>query len=281
MLEQVDILLPAYNEEKRISATIESIQKSTYTNWRLFVIDDCSTDNTVLVVERFSKNDSRIVLIRNKVNVHIAESLNVGLKQCTNEYVFRIDAGDLFYPYRIEKQLAYIRKEGADLCGGNILIVDDDFNKLYKSNNICSSKEIKKASRYINTVTHSTYCFKRESVEEVGGYRNLVPAEDYDLLIRLLLGDKKVVNCSDNLVYYHDYDLGISKLDTAFQGVLACQLAKSFRKKRILDFETYLKLKVAVGHFSDIEKRFWVYKFKLHRLWVRMFLMRRLGWKVK
>jgi glycosyltransferase involved in cell wall biosynthesis len=280
MQQQVDILLPAFNEEKRIASTIESIQKSTYTNWRLLIIDDCSTDKTKDVVSSYIDEDSRIVLIENQENMHIARSLNNGLNHCKNEYVFRIDAGDLFYPDRIEKQVAVMNEKSVDLCGGNILIVNDDFKGLYQSNNILSENGIKRASKYINTITHSTYCFKLSSVMAVKGYRDFVPAEDYDLLIRLLLNGARVMNVSDNLVYYHDYDLGISKLGTVFQGVLACKLSKNFRHKRIMPIHEYTNLKSSINTISTFQKKYWAYKFKMQRLWVRILFFKKLGGKL-
>lgn len=65
----VSVVMPAYNAEKYIGEAIRSVQSQTYTNWILLVIDDCSTDHTVDVVQAFVNTDDRIRLFRNTRNL--------------------------------------------------------------------------------------------------------------------------------------------------------------------------------------------------------------------
>jgi glycosyltransferase involved in cell wall biosynthesis len=69
----ISIITPVHNSEKFISETIKSIQEQTYSNWELFLIDDCSTDNTYRILKRISSKDKRIKLYRNNKNMKIGK----------------------------------------------------------------------------------------------------------------------------------------------------------------------------------------------------------------
>lgn len=97
----VSIVLPMYNAEKFVGECIQSILSQTYTNFELLILDDGSTDDSIKVVENFS--DSRIRLIRREHD-YIA-TLNCGLSESQGKYIARIDADDIMFPLRIEKQV--------------------------------------------------------------------------------------------------------------------------------------------------------------------------------
>lgn len=63
MQDKVSIITPSWNSEKYIEKTIESVQKQTYMNWEMIVVDDCSTDRTVEIVEKISEEDPRVTPI--------------------------------------------------------------------------------------------------------------------------------------------------------------------------------------------------------------------------
>ena len=70
----ISVLLPVYNEEKYLSESINSILNQTYRNFELIIIDDGSTDKSIDIINSY--DDSRIILIKNEKNLHIAKSLN-------------------------------------------------------------------------------------------------------------------------------------------------------------------------------------------------------------
>ncbi len=61
---KVSVITPAYNAEKFIHETIKSVLGQTYTNWEMIIVDDCSTDRTVSIVEKYAEQDERIRLIQ-------------------------------------------------------------------------------------------------------------------------------------------------------------------------------------------------------------------------
>ena len=75
MKETISVIMPAFNAAKTINASIQSVLSQTYTDYKLYIIDDCSTDNTVEVINSF--NDPRIVL-SNACNQGVTKSTEIG-----------------------------------------------------------------------------------------------------------------------------------------------------------------------------------------------------------
>ena len=101
----VSVIMSAYNAENFIADSIRSILAQTYKNWELIVINDCSSDNTPQVVERFCDNNPCIKLIHNKENLGPYPSANIGVKYARGEFIARLDADDVSEPLRLEKQV--------------------------------------------------------------------------------------------------------------------------------------------------------------------------------
>ena len=103
----VSIIMPAYNVEKTIKESIESVINQTYTNWELNIINDGSTDKTLEVINFFK--DDRIVLIEQK-NLGVANARNNGLKHSKGELVAFLDSDDLWCKEKLETQLKFMQK---------------------------------------------------------------------------------------------------------------------------------------------------------------------------
>ena len=84
----VDVILPVFNSEKFIIKTVNSIINQSYNNWRLIIIDDASTDKTLILLNKFYKNlidKKKIIIFKNLINKGQAYSRNVGLKYSKSE----------------------------------------------------------------------------------------------------------------------------------------------------------------------------------------------------
>lgn len=68
MQDKVSIITPSWNSEKYIKKTIESVQNQTYSNWEMIIVDDCSSDNTVKIVQEISKKDPRVRILKQNTN---------------------------------------------------------------------------------------------------------------------------------------------------------------------------------------------------------------------
>ncbi len=103
----VSIIIPAYNTEKYIAETINSVISQTYIDWELIVIDDGSTDNTADIVKEFCKNDKRInYYYQNNTGVSIAR--NNGMQKIKGDYIALLDADDIWETNNLEEKISVL-----------------------------------------------------------------------------------------------------------------------------------------------------------------------------
>lgn len=107
----VSIITPSYNSSRFISETIESVIIQTFKNWEMIIVDDCSKDNSIEIIERYQQRDNRIKLITLSKNVGAAEARNIALREAKGDYIAFLDSDDLWYPEKIEKQLLFMKEK--------------------------------------------------------------------------------------------------------------------------------------------------------------------------
>ena len=123
----VSIVMPSYNTAKFIGESIRSVIAQTYTDWELIIVDDASTDNTDEVVDKFTELaevnatchpreggnlPSKIRYIKNDHNSGAAVSRNRALREAKGKWVAFLDSDDLWAPDKLEKQVAFMEKNG-------------------------------------------------------------------------------------------------------------------------------------------------------------------------
>ena len=110
---------------------IASIQNQSYENLEIIIIDDCSTDYTFNVIEEIAKSDKRIKLYKNNQNLGIAETLNLGLKYASGEFIARMDGDDISMPNRIQEMLSFIQNNtDFDLVGSHTITINEKGEEL-------------------------------------------------------------------------------------------------------------------------------------------------------
>lgn len=106
----VSIVMPSYNTGLYIKDSIESVLAQTHSDWELIIVDDCSTDNSVEVIESYG--DPRIRLLRNEKNSGAAVSRNYALREARGRWIAFLDSDDTWAPEKLEKQLAFMKENG-------------------------------------------------------------------------------------------------------------------------------------------------------------------------
>lgn len=104
----VSVIMPAYNAERYIRESIESVLAQTYSDWELIIVDDCSHDGTQDIVKQFSSEDERVRVLRNDTNQGVARSRNRGVAEAAGEWIAFLDSDDLWDAQKLEKQLKLI-----------------------------------------------------------------------------------------------------------------------------------------------------------------------------
>lgn len=106
----VSVIMPAYNVEKYISESIESVLAQSYQNWELLITDDRSTDNTQRIVEEYCINDKRIKLFINKENGGAGAARNNSIKEANGRFIAFLDSDDQWLPEKLNKQINFMLK---------------------------------------------------------------------------------------------------------------------------------------------------------------------------
>jgi glycosyltransferase involved in cell wall biosynthesis len=110
----VSIIVPLYNCEKYIGACLQSLQRQTYNNIEVLVIDDCSIDKSVQIVRTFVNGDKRFSLLQNAMNKGVSYSRRRGVETAHGNYIMFVDADDYILPDMVAKMVAAIGNY--DMC---------------------------------------------------------------------------------------------------------------------------------------------------------------------
>src|ERR1017187_1015293 len=98
----VSVLMTAYNREKYIGEAIESVLASSYADFELIIVDDCSTDSTVAIARSYEARDKRIKVFVNEKNLGDYVNRNEAAKFGSGKYLKYVDSDDLIYPYGLD-----------------------------------------------------------------------------------------------------------------------------------------------------------------------------------
>ena len=101
----VSVIMPAYNCAAYIEEAIQSVLAQSYSYWELLVVDDCSSDQTVALVQRLQQQDTRIRLLQNTTNLGGAGARNRAIEQAKGRYIAFLDADDFWLPTKLEIQI--------------------------------------------------------------------------------------------------------------------------------------------------------------------------------
>src|SRR5713226_1405415 len=121
----ISIIMPAYNAERYIAASIESVLSQTYDNWELIIVDDGSRDQTVQIAQGFSASDDRIKYVFQR-NRKLASARNTGIRNSTAHLIAFLDTDDLWLSEKLELQVKVSEATGADVVFTDGFIFSDN-----------------------------------------------------------------------------------------------------------------------------------------------------------
>jgi glycosyltransferase involved in cell wall biosynthesis len=184
----VSVIVPAWNSERTLSETLQSVAAQTYRNLEILVIDDGSTDSTPAVAEDFCKSEPRARVVR-KDNGGLSSARNRGIAEARGDWLAPVDADDLWHQTKIEKQMA-VALSAAEPIGFVYCwyrIVDEDGRVTDSGPRHILSGRVFNQLAYMNVVENgSALLLSREAVLKVGCYDESLPAyEDVMLQLRI------------------------------------------------------------------------------------------------
>jgi len=211
-MDLVSVITPAYNAQKYIIQTIESVLAQTYIHWEMIIIDDGSTDQTAATIKPFLK-DIRIKYVY-QTNGKQGKARNLGIKHAQGKYLAFLDADDLWHATKLEKQLDVFSKYAVDAVysQGWIFNDEDGFDlanaKLIERDVLLGmqpSTEFTKKLLQKNQIPALSLIVKKNKVDAVNGFGEEVEiqnAEDYQLWLKLADSGCNFYGMKERLFYY-------------------------------------------------------------------------------
>lgn len=228
-LEQplISVIMPAFNAEKYIGDSIKSILNQSFSNFEFIIINDGSTDQTGEIINSFK--DSRIIYIKNKINLNIVESLNLGIKYARGEYIARMDADDIADKFRIEKQLNYLQFNDLDIIGSNAYLFGD-----YRMRRLIQLPEKQFDLAYFfllySPLIHPSILGKSICFKNFPYNKEFEFIEDLYLWFELIINNYRMGNYPEPLLNYRISPTQITKTKNVEQEIKANQLRRDYFK---------------------------------------------------
>jgi glycosyltransferase involved in cell wall biosynthesis len=169
MSPKVSVIMSVYNSEKYLRESIESVLNQTFKEFEFIIINDCSNDNSVNILNTYL--DERIVIINNDTNLGLSKSFNKAISISKSDLILRMDSDDICYPNRIEVQYNHmIENPKTIVLGSNADVIDMNEEFVYKTNLPKTDALIKKSLKKRATFIHPTVIFRKDYCLKVGGY---------------------------------------------------------------------------------------------------------------
>jgi teichuronic acid biosynthesis glycosyltransferase TuaG len=214
----VTIITPSYNCSKFISDTVNSVLSQSYSNWEMIIVDDCSTDNSVEIIERITGDNPKIKLIKLENNVGSAQSRNAALEVASGRFIAFLDSDDIWYTDKLEKQVEFMLKRKAPISFTSYELIDE--NGVSKNHIIHSVEKLTQIDYLKNTIIgFSTSMIDTQIVGNSFRMMNIRTRQDASLWITLLGKGFIAQGINEVLMKYrvHSQSISANKVKAAKQ----------------------------------------------------------------
>ncbi len=230
-MKKVSIIIPVYNTEQYIEKCILSALNQTYRNAEIICVNDCSTDNSLDIIEKYARADKRIKIINLKQNKGVSYARNTGINSATGDYIIFIDSDDWIDTDMLSVGLNKIESDGSDiLCFGfnihdNGAILQINVNPELENITSLEPKDVKNYLDLSTSKIYRTDFIKNNKIKFPNGivvsedgifnlmclYKNakfsLINRNDYNILIRTGSATNANINSVKNEIKSDKYVL--------------------------------------------------------------------------
>ena len=270
----VSVLMTAYNREKYIAEAIESVIASTYQDWELIIVDDCSKDRTVEIAKSYESKDKRIKVYLNEKNLGDYPNRNKAASYAKGKYLKYLDADDLIYPQGLYVMVMAMERFPEAGLGTQINIREyfKPYPVLLSSNEVFQKHFI--AGGLLFSGPTGTI-IRRDTFEKVGGFSGKRYLGDTELWFKLSSITPTVIFQSSLIWWRVHPDQEITREKTNFQVVIdrfnlnidtlqnkSCPLSNEERKKAILNQKKNFGRKILLHLFIKPSVAFSLFKSK-------------------
>ncbi|MEQ5178083.1 MULTISPECIES: glycosyltransferase family 2 protein [Proteus] len=194
MNEIFSVIMPVFNSEKTVSDSINSILAQTYSDFKLYIINDSSTDTSKDIILSF--NDERIVYLETSENSGVAYARNLGIRNCTGIYISFLDSDDLWLPNKLEYQLAKLQTGYDVVCSNYFTFNNESDFTLRKSPTIITYSSMLKS----NFIGNLTGTYNANSIGKI--FQKKIGHEDYVMWLEILQKSGKAFCIQEPLAKY-------------------------------------------------------------------------------
>ena len=228
----ISTIMSVYNGEDYLAEAIDSVLNQTFKNWELIVINDCSTDSTAEILNKYASADERVKVHTNEVNLRLPSSLNKAMTFAKGKYIARMDADDICLPERFEKQFGFME--------GNPDIALSSCRFMTLKNGVISSggcggksdkESIKALLLVTNPILHPGIIAKTDVIKKLGYDKNFTCTEDMELWTRFILEGHTVEIMPEYLMIYRLHDKQITETTLAKQHKEVVAIQKQYLGK--------------------------------------------------
>lgn len=232
LIPTISIIVPAYNCEKYLEETVESVIAQTWQDWEMLILDDCSKDSTYEKMRELARRDSRIRIFRNPQNMGAAATRNRGICKAKGEWIAFLDSDDLWAEKKLEKQI-HLQKQNQDavfIFTGSAFIEDDGMTIAHV---LHVPKQVdRKTLLRQNVISCSSVLIRKEYLLEVPMPEEEGIHEDFAAWLEIL---KKV-----------PYAYGIDEPMLIYRRALSSKSGKK-GKSAVMNWNTYVQAGIPFG----------------------------------
>lgn len=209
-IPMISVLIPAYNAEKFIGDSIQSVLDQTFQDFELCIINDGSTDGTAKVIDQF--DDPRIVKIHRAKNEGLVSARNALVALARGKYIAYLDNDDVAFPDRLAKQYAFLEAGEADICSGACETLNEETGERKISKERYTDSDIKALITVYCPLCNPAVMGRAEIFKNFPYIAGNDHAEDYSLWQEIALHGYRFANLRDKLITYRIHPNQISRV---------------------------------------------------------------------
>jgi len=204
---RVTIIVPCYNEQEGIVASLKSLINQTYPNIEIIVVDDGSSDRTYELAKTFEFNDGiKTLRVLSKPNGGKSRALNYGIKRANGDLICAVDADSKLDSFAIELLVQHFKDEDIAAVAGSVKVINDDtfITKLQSLEYIEGLNMVKNGQAFlklVNIIPGPIGMFRKDAMKKVGYYAHDTFAEDCDITLNLIAHGYKIDFEPDAIAY--------------------------------------------------------------------------------
>lgn len=211
-MPKVSICVPIYNVEQYIGRCIESIQNQTFSDIEIIIVNDCTPDNSMKIVEKYAKVDSRIKVLNHECNKGLMWARRTGYMAAISDYITFCDSDDTLVSDAVEMLYRKAIETGADVVAGGLQFITVTGRTLINKNilRFGDDKEAVYKSLLLSEFGHNlcSKLFKRELLQEHSyqTFEHFINGEDGCLFYQVVENTKRIV-AIERIVYNYYQNL--------------------------------------------------------------------------